>query len=367
MNKRRLLIVGPLPPPVGGVENFTKAILESEELREFETAHCDLTKGRPKQTQGQFDFGNLRWAFIHFRRLKNAIRTFNPDVVYMPVSATWAGFFRDAAMARIVNRSGKKLIGHAHGGWFNRILEATGWKSKIVKKTLDRFDMLLVLGSPWLKEFKDYGFKGKIAIVPATTRAEIFDEGEKHGHNYKDLGHGFFLGQVGKRKGVFDILQALYELKKEGKRHKIIFVGPGEFQGEWEAVLQTRTEQNLEDCSEFVGPAVGNELIEHFKNASYFIMPSYEEGLPAAILEAGAFGLPMITTPVGAVTDVLTNNQNALLVEPGNIAQLKDAITQLESEETRQRLGEAAKTTVQNFRPEKVVAKIADAVRSVLP
>ena len=194
-------MVGPVPPPVGGVENFTVAILESPQLTEFDILHCNLTKGRPKQTQGKFDIGNARWALIHFKRLSRLIDKSKPDLVYMPVTGTWAGFFRDSVLSKIVRKRNVKVIGHVHGGWFNRILEATGWKSKIVRKTLNRFDMLLVLGTPWLKELKNYGFKGKLAIVPATTRAEVFDAGEKHQHNYTDFGHGLFLGQVGKRKG----------------------------------------------------------------------------------------------------------------------------------------------------------------------
>ena len=59
MRRRRLLVVGPLPPPVGGVETVTKAVLESRLKDEWQLAHCDLTKGRAKTTQGKFDLGNF--------------------------------------------------------------------------------------------------------------------------------------------------------------------------------------------------------------------------------------------------------------------------------------------------------------------
>ncbi len=61
----RLLVVGPLPPPIGGVETVTQAILESGAFRAFQIAHCDTTKGRPKQTQGRFDLENMLWALRH--------------------------------------------------------------------------------------------------------------------------------------------------------------------------------------------------------------------------------------------------------------------------------------------------------------
>ena len=49
------MIVGPLPPPIGGVETFTQAILESPSLASFDVTQCDTTKQRPKSTQGRFD------------------------------------------------------------------------------------------------------------------------------------------------------------------------------------------------------------------------------------------------------------------------------------------------------------------------
>ncbi len=362
----KVIVVGPVPPPIGGVENFTVAILQSDQLQEFEIHHCDLTKGRPKQTQGKFDLGNAKWAFIHFNRLKKKISEVKPDLVYMPVTGTWSGFFRDAVLAKIVKKRKIKLIGHLHGGWFGKMLQATGWKGRIVKKTLERFDMMLLLGTPWLTQFQDYGFKGKLAIVPATTRDEIFDVGAIHKPNYDTFSHGFFLGQVGKRKGVYDILQAQSELKSEGTPHKVVYVGPGEFEGEWESVLQKKSELGLDDLTEFLGSKMGEELLNQFKSASYFIMTSYDEGLPAAILEAGAFGLPMITTPVGAVCDVLTDGADSILVEPGNVEQIKVAMKSLENPDLRKKLGETARIRVQEYRPSRVVSKIAEAIRTVL-
>src|SRR5262245_34973891 len=99
MAKPRLLILGPLPPPIGGVETVTQAILESDAFREFDVAHADTTKGRPKQTQGRFDLGNFVWAARHIARVMEAVRRHRPDIVYMPVAGTWSGFLRDMALA----------------------------------------------------------------------------------------------------------------------------------------------------------------------------------------------------------------------------------------------------------------------------
>jgi glycosyltransferase involved in cell wall biosynthesis len=368
MSKPRLLILGPLPPPIGGVENFTQAVLESEAFDEFERQHCNLTKGRPKQTQGKFDIGNIVWAFKHFGRLRASLRSFKPDAIYMPVSSTWSGFFRDAELARIAARSGAKLVGHVHGSWFDRMLMATGWKARVVRKALSRFDALLVLGSPWLKMIQEYGYTGHVEIVPATTRSEVFERGEKFKRDYDKKGSGgYFLGQVGERKGVYDLLEALAGIKKEGSAAKIVFTGPGEFEGDWEALMRKRTELDVEDRAEFTGQLQGESIYKLFEAADYFIMPSYDEGMPAVLFEAGAFGLPVVSSPVGAIPDVLKHMENSILVEPGDVHAIRDAILLLESDSSlRSRLGRQLQSDIQRFRPEKVTAMIADAIRRVL-
>jgi hypothetical protein len=166
MSKSKLLIVGPLPPPVGGVETVTKAVLSSPALDRFEVNHCNTTKGRPKQTQGKFDLGNMKWAIIHFSRMWRSCWRFRPDAVYLPVTATWSGFWRDSVLAGIAKLFGAKVIGHVHGAWFDRILVKTGITAKLVRTCLQFFDSLLMLGSVWKKMVEDYGYKSRVFVVP---------------------------------------------------------------------------------------------------------------------------------------------------------------------------------------------------------
>jgi glycosyltransferase involved in cell wall biosynthesis len=81
--------------------------------------------------------------------------------------------------------------------------------------------------------------------------------------------------------------------------------------------------------------------------ADVFVLPSYNEGLPMALLEAMSWGLPVITTPVGGIPEVVSNTQNGLLVTPGDIQQLSEAMQSLIKEEKlRLSLGSAARISV---------------------
>src|SRR6266850_2248600 len=155
----RLLVVGPLPPPIGGVETVTQAILESGAFHDFQLTHCDTTKGRPKQTQGRFDLGNTAWALRHFAGMRAAVARSRPDVVYLPIAGTWAGFLRDMVLAYFAKRTGARLVGHVHGSDFHFVLGRKGPSAGLVRAGLAQFDRLLVLGERWKKVVADAGVR----------------------------------------------------------------------------------------------------------------------------------------------------------------------------------------------------------------
>jgi len=368
MGKPRLLVVGPLPPPVGGVETVTKAILESSSLAEFELEHCDLTKGRPKSTQGKFDLGNFHWAWIHFGRMRRSLRRFKPDVVYLPVTCTWSGFLRDAVLAKLAKRSGAMLVGHVHGGWFDLLISNRGIRLRIVRSTLELFDSMLMLGQKWKRSIEGFGYRGRVRVVPSTLRDEALSAAAEAPRNYeRPFTNGLYVGHIGKNKGVIDMLRAQAALLGTGMSLKIRYVGPGQFAGDMAQALAMRDELGLQAIAEFVDEKRGGELYQEFSGADFLALPSHFEGLPVVFFEAGAFGMPVIGTPVGAVTEFLKDGQNSLIVPVGDVDELARAMTSLAvNPALRKTLGLALKEDTRAYHPEKVCAQIADAIREVL-
>ena len=365
----RLLVVGPLPPPIGGVETVTQAILESGAFHEFQLTHCDSTKGRPKQTQGRFDLGNMTWALRHFARMRAAVARARPDVVYLPVAGTWSGFLRDMVLAYLAKRSGARLIGHVHGSDFHFVLERRGSSARLVRAGLGQFDLLLVLGERWKTLVEAYGIRGRCAIVPSTYRREVFERGASFERPAPRSGtvQGLFVGQVGRRKGVFDLLAAMKRCKDMKLPVRLTFVGPAELEGEWEALMSERAALGLEDVTEFAGPLQGEALYDHFKLGEVFVMPSYTEGLPVVFYEAGAFEMPVLTTPVGAIPDLVVDGRNGLLVEPGRVEQIVQALVRLvRNPDERAAMGRQLKQDIAAFHPDRVCARIAEEVRRTL-
>jgi len=367
--KPRLLIVGPLPPPIGGVETFTQAMLESPEFAPFELAHCDTTKGRAKAFQGRFDAANLAWAFEHWARLVRVTSRFHPDVIYVPVAGTLSGVLRDLVLAAIARRAGALVLGHQHAGDIRDVLARRGVVGRLVRLGFAQFDAMLVLGEPWRRMFESYGLRCPIAICPSTLLREVFDRGAAFTREPRrePPARILYVGQVGRRKGVLDLLEAVARLRREGLAVELTVVGPEKLSGELEEARARAAALGLDSKARFTGALTGEALYAHYRDHDLLALPSYNEGIPAVLYEAGAFGLPVVTTPVGAIESLVRDGANGFLVKPGDVDALTDRLRRLATDhDLRARLGDRLRADVASYHPDRAAARVVTAVRELL-
>jgi len=98
-----------------------------------------------------------------------------------------------------------------------------------------------------------------------------------------------------------------------------------------------------------------------------FALPSYNEGIPAVLYEAGAFGLPVVTTPVGAISSLVRDGENGFLVTPGDVDALGASLRRLVTDRAlRERLGDRLRSDVAAFHPDRAAARIVAATRELL-
>lgn len=173
-----------------------------------------------------------------------------------------------------------------------------------------------------------------------------------------------FLGRIGKRggpldlakslisfpkqdKGAFDLIEAFAQLPAADLQHvELILAGNGDLESAHRLIAKLNLTDKI-SMLEWLDPQHRDELLA---TADAFILPSYNEGLPMSMLEAMAWGLPAIVTPVGGIPEVIRHNRNGLLVEPGNQPQLIQAMQQLINDEAlRLSLGRAARHSVEHL------------------
>lgn len=151
------------------------------------------------------------------------------------------------------------------------------------------------------------------------------------------------LSRLGKEKGHSDALQALARLKSSLPEILLVVVGDGPELGSLQAQA---THLGLDEHVRFCGQR--SDVADILRAFDAFLMPSLIEGLPMALLEAMATGLPTIATPVGDISAVIEDNRSGLLVPPADAVKLAAAMKRLTSDSSlQQRLGQSASRTIE--------------------
>lgn len=128
-----------------------------------------------------------------------------------------------------------------------------------------------------------------------------------------------FIGRLIYSKGVQDLIKATENMKNV----KVLIVGDGPHKNELIKLVEDRKDIL------FLGEKNEKEIIEILSITDIFVNPSYSEGLPTSILEAGAIGIPIVATDVGGTKEIITNDYNGFLVSPKNTNQMKDSVNKL--------------------------------------
>jgi len=133
--------------------------------------------------------------------------------------------------------------------------------------------------------------------------------------------HILYLGWVERFKGVFELLDAVAILHADPQAPAFLLSIAGEG-GETAAVRARVEEKGLSDLVRIEGLLEGERRLAALEKAHIFVLPSHTEGLPNAMIEAMATGLPVVVTPVGSIPDVVVDGTNGLLVRPHDSAAL---------------------------------------------
>ncbi|EOD7438360.1 glycosyltransferase family 4 protein [Enterococcus faecium] len=228
-------------------------------------------------------------------------------------------FIRTRWYASISKKMNKKVALHSHSSSFDIYYgESSLKKKKMIQEVFfHNCDKLIVLGKSW------YQFYVDIVEVPSK-KIEILPNAVKYkpGHEYNSQSNIITMfGRLGERKGTYDLLKVAELFQK--KEVNIVFklYGDGD-KDKVQRLLDLRGISNVE----IKGWVTKDEKAAAMSESVLNVLPSYNEGLPMAILETMAVGIPNVTTNVGSISEVIHNGVNGYLIEPGNIEQLYRAI-----------------------------------------
>jgi glycosyltransferase involved in cell wall biosynthesis len=134
-----------------------------------------------------------------------------------------------------------------------------------------------------------------------------------------------FLGILDPKKGFTDLMRAIPAVLAIVPTASFVFAGDGDV----ESARLLASELNISASVTFLGFVHGERKVRQLQCAAVLCLPSYDEGMPMALLEGMSYGIPVVATPVGGIPDLICSGENGLLVSPGDIDGLARAIVSL--------------------------------------
>ena len=318
-NTGKLILVSPLPPPIGGIASWTVEVMERMPSLGCEVflVNSGIVGKRAEDVKKVNMLDEIKRALGVKKKIKEFLKTEDTRVVHYNASCFTMGLIRDTLILYSLRKKAD-IFYHCHcnldtnvnnpvAEFFFRII------CRISKKILPLNENSL----SFAQKYTD-----KAVIIPNFIEKVYVDEANVR-EELKDIA---FVGRVAEDKGVLELLEA----SKGIEGVNIHIIGPDQ--------------DNILGFCEFeniikVGPKPHDEVLELLKKMDALILPSYSEGFPLVVLEAMACGLPIISTPVGSVPDMI-GKEGGILIKLKDSASIIEAVEEIKPYEKRLKMAQ---------------------------
>lgn len=310
---KNVLMIGPDLDVRGGVSTVEKIILSNKEtLGEFNVlflpSHRDYNK-----------MGKLLFGIISYVRFLVIIITERIEVIYIHMGSD-ASFYRKSLFIIISRLLHKKIIIHMHNGYFIRFYDNS---NKVIKKFIkhicSKASNIIVLSQGWKAFYETFIPADKIRVIQNSV--ELI-EPNPYKNEEKFI---LFMGKLDEKKGIYDLFNVIPDIIVKFSEIKLVLAGDGDTK----KIKQYVNNLGISDYLDFTGWVGSVEKHKLFSQTGIFVLPSYAEGLPMSVIEAMAYGIPVITTDVGGLPEVIENGVDGIIIKPGDRDALRDNILKL--------------------------------------
>lgn len=324
MKNKKILFVCHLPPPVHGSSMVGKYLKDSEIIgSSFDREFINLSTSRTVNEIGKNPFFKIYRYILIILKFFFKIISYNPGIVYLAITAKGIGFFKDFPLVLITKLFCKKLVLHYHNKGVH--LKQHLFFYDLMYRFLFKKTKVILLAKKLYHDIAKYVEKKNVFICPngipsSNFSINISDEIEKN-----EVPKLLFLSNLIKSKGVYILLEALNILNVKGVKFQCNFVG-GEGDISSKRLNSKILSLNLHHCVNYLGKKYDRDKYEIFHKSNIFILPTYyhNECFPLVVLEAMQYGLPVITSDEGGISEIVENNVNGFVLDelsPKNLAQ----------------------------------------------
>jgi glycosyltransferase involved in cell wall biosynthesis len=309
MRRRRLVVVGPLPPPVHGVAVSTQLVLANPHVRErFDVWHLDTTDARSIANLGRWDRTNI---FLGLRAVcELQIRIGRPGgLLYLPLSENTGGFLRDSLLIWGARLRGCRALVHIRNSLFRDFYsERTRPLRWWIRMTMRRLAGVAVLGESLRSLMAGFVEDSKVAVVPNGTPEFIRPKCEP------DRWLVLYLSNLSRKKGADIAVRTAVLVSEVEPSARFVFAGAWEDSSFEQEVRNVAS--SLDNKIEFVGVATGARKAELMASARVLLFPvAWGEGHPRILLEALAVGLPAVTTDRATIREIVADGESGFVLK----------------------------------------------------
>lgn len=322
---KNILLIGPPPSGKGGVTIWIKILLDYlkfNNINDIKVTHLAIERS-VSLTHLLPAYKRLYYAIKDYTKglckLLIALKKSKYDKVHI-VSSLGAGVLRDWLYVSTINCFKAKSIVHYHCGTLPNTLAGEGFKKKLLANTLKKSYKSIVLDEDSYKTIKNYGLDNVVKI--GNSFNQTIEEIAKTAIERKERTI-LFVGHNVREKGIFELIEACSSIENI----TLDIFGPQD------SIIHNALHQWIKDNGfkgkiNFKGLQPQVEIYKAMREATLFVLPTYTEGFPYVIVEAMANGCPIITTPVGAIEEMLTLDKEltGYLVKPKEVAGLRKQI-----------------------------------------
>lgn len=327
----KILLASPYGGVPGGITRWTEHLVAYSEVLVGGDCKVDI------MPMGRNRFVNTNSSLIYriwtsvvdygaiLRNYRKHLRKESYDIVHLASSASLS-LIKDLYMIRTAKKRDAKSIVHFHFGRIPELSQTRNWEWKLLVKVVKAADQVVVIDKASYDTLRANGFEN-ISLLPNPVAPRVVDIATENAGVEKTPRSVLFVGHVVKTKGVFELLEACSKI--ENINLQLV--------GHITPDMQAQIEEKYKDASWLTvcGERPYAEVVKEMCKCDVFVLPTYTEGFPNVILESMACGCAIVTTPVGAIPEMLEEEDGkhyGIMVEPRNVEQLKVGIEKMLSD-----------------------------------
>ena len=328
MNRPVVILSGPHRAAVSGVSTHVNLLMDSSLGEDFELVHFQVgSEGRDEGPLARW----LRLAVSPFV-LAATIVFRHASIVHLNTSLNTRAYWRDLAYLLVARALGARVVYQVHGGDLPECFFASAAAQRFLRWTLGLPELVVVLAQCELAAYREFVPQQDVVALPNGIDCRPFGGVPTVESRKSEPLRLAYIGRIAREKGLYETLQGLRLAHELGVDARLVIAGAG---SEEARLRRYAVALGVGQRICFVGPVFGPDKVKLLAGADLMLLPSYSEGLPYALLEAMAAGVPVIATPVGAIPDVVSHGIHGFVVPPRDGKAIAEALVTLAGDRER--------------------------------